>query len=145
MGNSKRKHSRQTEQNELCVRSCEWLNKVRKEVTNREQTKRWTGELGEGQTMKGLICQAMYSLIFIFFFFYGHTCGTWTFLDWGQIRVARLQQDGIFNLLSRPEAEPAFSWTLYQVLNPLSHNRNSLMFLLRLMGNHWKVLLREGT
>lgn len=30
------------------VRSCEWLNKVRKEVTNREQTKRWTGELGEG-------------------------------------------------------------------------------------------------
>lgn len=48
MGNSKRKHSRQTEQNELCVRSCEWLNKVRKEVTNREQTKRWTGELGEG-------------------------------------------------------------------------------------------------
>lgn len=33
--------------------------------TKREQSKRWTGEPGQGQIMKGLICQAMYSPIFV--------------------------------------------------------------------------------
>ena len=55
-----------------------------------------------------------------------------------------LQQRWILNLLNEARVEPASSWTLCWVLNPLSHNGNSLLCFFFFFSNKLKVCGHPG-
>ena len=90
--------------------------------------------------------------IFIFKFFYGCTHSIWKFPGLGSNQscsrwpVSQPQQCQITHRIcdlnhssgagslthrARPAIKPSSSWTLCQVLNPLSHNRNSSIFIFK--------------